>query len=436
MTRAWLAALGVLWASTTAAQTPVQLTLDEALALAVQHNRSLASADMEAQKAEQDLETARSWRFPQFKLEAQASQLLQPIDIHFPEGAFGVPGETTITTPARMSGMINTQIAQPLTQLFSINLGVRMSEVEREVRREDVRNGRLEIVNQVKQLYYGILQTESAIGAADHAITLLREVNRTVNERLVRQVVLKNDALDVDARLAEAEHARLRLRNALATQKEQLNQLLGRDVLTPFTTAGVPPPTTSEVDVAAARSEALEGRPDIRQARLRLQQAELGVRIARTEYIPDVSLAVSYLSPLNVDGAPRQIATAGLQLQWEPFDWGRRGRAVAAKEIEVRQARNALRDTEDRVVLEINAAHRKLDEARSQLRVATITKDAAQEAARVRTTQFQAQAVLLSDVLQAESGLADASNDYQQALLTLWQARAEYEHALGQDAGQ
>jgi len=444
MNRGLLVVIAVLSGSAASAQSASQLSLDEAIALAVRNNRTIASAELQAQKADEDLQTSRSYRMPQFKLEGQASGLLRPVDIHFPAGAFGTfPGvgpipssESTITTPQGLAGLIDATVSQPLTQLFRINLSVRMSEVARDVEREQVRVGRLEVVNQVKQLYFAILQTESALGAADHAITLLREVNRTVDERLIRQVVLKKDSLTVVARLAEAEHVQLRLRNTLASQKEQLNQLMGRDVSALFETIGPPPPTVEEINTTAARAQALEARPDVRQARLRVQQVEIGRKIARAESIPDVSLAVSYLSPMNIDGAPRQIARAGVQFQWEPFDWGRRGREVASKDLEIRQARNALRDAEDRATLEINAAHRKLTEARSQLRVASLGRESFNEAARVKTMQFQSQAVLLSDVLQAQSDLADANNDFQQALLAVWQARADYEHALGQDVTQ
>ena len=285
-------------------------------------------------------------------------------------------------------------------------------------------------------MYYGILQTESALEATDHTISLLAEVNRTVEERLLRQVVLRSDALASTARLAEVEHTRLTLRHTMASQKEQLNQLLGRDVRTAFETTGPPPPSVMEAHVDAAVARALDTRPDVAQARLRLHQAELAKRVAKSDSIPDVSLAVSYLSPLNIEGAPRNIATLALQFQWEPFDWGRRGRTVATRDLEIAQARNAVRDAEDKAVLEINASYRRVEEARSQMRVASATQEARRETARIRANQFKVQAVLLSDVLHAEADQASADSDHQQALLALWQARADYEHALGQDVTQ
>jgi len=442
MTRTFVVLAAMVWASVASAQsTGERLTLDRAVALAIEHNRTLDNAAIDEQKAEEDLATARTYRLPQFGLDAQVAQLLRPIDVQFKQGAFGTfPGigpvpatDTNITTGMTPTMMIQGKASQPLTQLFRLNLNVRLNEATRDVSREQLRAGRLEIVNTVKRQYYAILQTESAIDSTDHTIRLLREVNRTADERLLRQVVLKNDVLASNVRLAEAEHSMLTLQNALASQKEQLNQLMGRDVRTSFETDGPPLPVIAEINHEAAVNEALESRPDLRQARIRLQQAELGRRIARTDYIPDVSLAVSYLSPINIEGAPRQIATAGIQLQWEPFDWGRRGRAVAAKDLEVRKARNGVRDAEDKVVLEINTAHRHIEEARSRLKLAAMAQESARETVRIRANQFRAQSALLSDVLNAEATMADANDDYQQALLALWQADADYERALGQE---
>jgi outer membrane protein TolC len=446
MNRAFFVVVAVVcFASVAPAQpTAARLSLDEAVALAIQHNRQLESAGMQVARAENDVETAHSRLFPSFSIDAQAAQLLAPVDVNFKAGTFGtLPGggpipatDSVITTEPQLTMFVNAQVWQPLSQIGRIKLNVRMSEASRDIQREQVRAARLELVTSVKKLYFAILQTESSLAAAEHSISLLKEVSRTVDERLLRQVVLRTEALDVGARIAQAEHSRLTLRHALATQKEQMNQLIGRDVRTAFETLGPPAPSIAESHPEAALAQALDARPDIVSARLRLQQAELAHKSAKAESIPDVSVGVSYLSPFNIDGAPRQIATAGVQLQWEPFDWGRRGRTVASRDLEIRQARNSVRDAEDKAILEINTAFRRVEEARSRLQVARLSQDSARETMRVRSTQYQAQSVLLADVLRADASQADADNEYEQALLALWQAGADYEHALGQEVTQ
>ena len=226
------------------------------------------------------------------------------------------------------------------------------------------------------------------------------------------------------------------LRHTLASQKEQLNQLIGREVQTPFDVLDVPDMTIEEVDLAIAQGRAMESRPDVKQARIRVQQAELARKVAKADLLPDVGLAVTYYSPLNIDGAPRQIATAAIQAQWEPWDWGRKGRTVASKDLDIRQARNGVREAEDHAVLEVNSRFRGLEAARAQLRAARISQDVARENARVRVTQYDVQAALLADVLQTQAALADSDNQYQQALVAFWNARAEFERALGEETAQ
>ena len=219
----------------------------------------------------------------------------------------------------------------------------------------------------------------------------------------------------------------------MVSQKERLNQLMGRDVRTPFDITGVPEGELAAVDLDGAQSRALDSRPEVREARLKLEQAKTAHRIARADRLPDVSLSLSYLSPMNIDGAPRNIASVGVQFQWEPFDWGRRSRTVASRQIGVQQADNAVRDQEDRAVMDVGAQYRRLTEARMSLRVAALAQEQAREISRVRADQYRVQAVLLSDVLQAAAAQADADNQFQQAIAGLWLARAEFERALGEE---
>jgi outer membrane protein TolC len=443
MTRTVLAlVVALVTAASAGAQTagPV-LTLDEAVWIAIERNRTLQNAALSTERAALEVETARTRRLPVFGVEAQAARLLRPVDVMFPQGAFGefesvgpVPAtDTTVTTAAQLTFMFSSRVSQPVTQLIQANLNVHLSEAALEYEHEQVRATRLALVASVKRAYYAILQASSAMVAAEANARLLGELDRVVGNRVAQQVVLRADGLDVQRRLAQVELDLVTLRHSVATGKEQLNQLLGRNVQTPFDVAGMPDPLRPGLDLDVIRDRAVSERPDVKQARLRMQQADLSQRIAKAEVIPDVSLTFESLMPINVDGAPRNISTFGIQLQWEPFEWGRRGRTVAARGIEMRQAANALTDVESRAAIEINGHFRKVEEARARLRVAALSQETAGETARVRLAQFQSQAALLSDVLQSQAAFADTNNQYQQALLSLLTASADLEQSLGEE---
>ena len=64
--------------------------------------------------------------------------------------------------------------------------------------------------------------------------------------------------------------------------------------------------------------------------------------------------------------------------------------------------------------------------------MAESARDAEQERLRNQTGAYSQQAILLSDLLQQQASLATAEDQYRQALLGFWTARADFERALGE----
>jgi len=48
-------------------------------------------------------------------------------------------------------------------------------------------------------------------------------------------------------------------------------------------------------------------------------------------------------------------------------------------------------------------------------------------------TQYEVRAALLSDVMLAESNLAESDDQYTRALASFWTALADLDHALGEE---
>jgi outer membrane protein len=417
------------------------LTLEQAVALALGDNRQVKNAALEVSKFDDRAAATRTQRLPEFKVTVLGSQLLSRLDFRFDKGAFGnypgvgpIPGnDTTISTPRSPNVVIVGQINQPLSQLYRIGLGLRRLDVGREMAAERARLQRQTVVNDVRRAYYAVLQTESALHTATEAIKLYQELDRVTGEYVVQRVALKAEGLEVKTRLAKAEFDSGRLRDQLASQKEQLNQLIGRDINTEFSVSPTPALSYYETDPAAARARALEQRPEIQEARLKVKHAEYDRRIKRSEYIPDVSLTFNYISPQNLNFVPRQISSVGVMMSWEPFDWGRKKRELAEKGKAIEQAQHDERETESLVLMEVNSKFRKLQQTRQLLAVNQLAQEAAREQVRVTSNRYAVQAALLRDVLQAQTSLAEANHQYQQSLLDFWAARADFEKAIGGD---
>jgi outer membrane protein TolC len=418
------------------------LTLEQAISLALQANRLVRNAGLEVRKFEAQLAAAHTQRLPAFNWYTLGGVRLTELNFYFDSGVFGVfpgigpvpPANTAIKAPRQPAAVLVGRVDQPLSQQYRIGLGLRQLAVGRDLAREQERAQRQSIVNDVKRAYYGILEAQSALEAVEESITLYEELDRLTEQYVLQQVSLKSDSLDVKTRLAQAQYGALSLRNPLATQKEHLNSLMSRDLLTEFRVAPVQEVHWAEIDLAAARLAALDRRPEIRQARLKVRQAEYDRRSKKAENIPNVGLNFTYLSPINFGSlVPSNIATVGLVLDWEPFDWGRKKHELAQKTFTVEQAELGLREAQDQVAIEVNSKYRRFQETRQLLVVARLAQDTSREKLRVVKDRYSQQAVLLKDVLQLQTALADADNQYQQALLSYWLAKADFEKALGED---
>jgi outer membrane protein TolC len=438
-----VAALGLPAAAFPQAAAPPAevLTVEEAVALALQNNRRVASAAMDVQRAEARVDAYRTYRLPSFDLQANAGTMLNALSMTFPGGAFGtfpdigpIPAvDTVVDVPRSLSGYVSATVAQPLTQLRRIGLGTKLQEISRDGEKQKLRSERAGVAAETRRLYYALLQGQAALAAADDQVKVFQEMSRVVAEHMAEESALPADALDIKARLASAEYAPARARNDLATRKEQMNHLLGRDLMHHFTVAEIAQPSAAETDLETALSSAVARRPDLAQARLAVEQADTDQRLKKAESIPDVSVAFTYTSFVNVDLMPTKFAQLGLQLKWEPFDWGRKGKERAEKALQLLQAQSTARETESGARMEVAQTFRRLREAQLFLDAARLAREASHEKLRTMTNRYQEEAALLRELLEAQASASSADARWTEALMTFWMIRADFRKALGED---
>ncbi len=432
-------ALSLLCLGQTESSVPV-LTLSDALSLAEKQNTQLQVSALDVQKAAEQTKEAKTQRFPVIKVYANAGESLQPIELTIPAATLGtypatgpIPAhDSTITTPQRITGFIYGSAGQPLLQLYKINLAVKESRIGEQIAREQLRLQTEQTSQQVKQAYYQLTQLQSQISSADVSVKYLEELTAYTDRNLSQETALKSDSLTAKAKLSQQQYQLLTLRDSLDSQKEALNRLLGRDLRAEFTVQTEPPASQIEVSLSDAQNKALAQRPEMRQARLQTQKAELDVRRERAEYLPDLSAQLTYLSFPNVNFFPQNIVSVGLQLEWQPFDWGYKKHKLAELHSASKQATLTERDARQQILLDVNSSYRKLAEARALLTAQAALQASEREKLRVVMNRYQQKSALLTDFLQQQNSLASADTQYQQALSSFWTAKASFDRALGE----
>ena len=147
--------------------------------------------------------------------------------------------------------------------------------------------------------------------------------------------------------------------------------------------------------------------------------------------MPDVDLMASY-SHNNDDLLPNESLYVGVVLSWEFYDWGRRSSTIAGDRISVSQAMNDLAGTRADVIADVNASLRDVENALAAIEAARISQRAGEEKLRVTQNRYDEQVALLSDLFDADNDLADANDNYIEALLDAYEAQAALSRAMGE----
>jgi len=421
---------------------PDVLSVDDAVKIALADNRTLKIVSLNLDVQKEKLAADKTRRLPSFNTYIFGSELLSPISYFIPQGQFGccypgigpIPAQNTyLTTPSKPTATVLASASQPLIQLYKINLYLRGQKLSVEQAEQQLREQKDTVVDDVRQAFYKVVQIENQIESTQASIKQYEELDRITLQYVSEQVALQSENLEVKTKLAEEELSLLKLQDKEQTAKETLNDLLGRNINTPCHTAAVAPVSLDEMDLASAQAKALVNNPKVKEGEITVKQADNARALAKSQYLPDLNFSIQYTTPLGYTFVPTNIANAGLEFRWEPFEWGRRKHDVNEKTINVEQSKLELENTRAKILINVGDQFRSLKEARVALLVAQAAQTSSREKLREVTLQYGQQTKLLRDVLQQQSSVDKANSDYDDALAYFWSAKASFEKAIGEE---
>jgi len=140
---------------------PMELTLSQAIDLALKQNRSLKLAQLAVVDSEQKKKIARADYFPQIKNESTAFHMTELEQLVIPEGSLGVgavigplPPKTAVIGQGSLTGYTSgTGLQQPLTQIFKVHEDNRAAIADINSARIQVKQAENDIALKVRQLY-------------------------------------------------------------------------------------------------------------------------------------------------------------------------------------------------------------------------------------------------------------------------------------------
>jgi outer membrane protein TolC len=421
--------LALAWGAVAHAQ-PHRLTLDEAVALASQHNSTVKIAGDKVKQMDARVKEARAGFFPSLTNDSTAVHIANQQHIDISQGALGVypqigpiPGAGVSIEQGKSNfGLSTTTLSLPLTQYFKTRAGVDAGRADAAGARSDLRRSQDEVAYKVKEVYYGILATERRRDAVDAQIRAAEMRITETQNAVVTGVALEVKTAEVRSQIAQAKHVHGQLQDAVADMKEELADLCGLPVDTELQLSLLDGSgSMAAPEVEAAVTAALEHNPEVEAATHQLEKARAGLRAARAEYIPEVSVFAQHEYQNGAPFLSHNNGVAGFHMSWTMFEFGKRRGQVSERAAEVAQAEENLTRLRNRVRIDVEKVVRKLNRAETGVNSASQLVAATTEGHRVASDQWEAGTANQSVSLDTEASMLTAQADL---------LRAEYDRSV------
>ncbi len=429
------------------------MAVDEAIRAAWRHHPGLAASTAQVEAARADAAAARDARLPALTVTAKGVATDEPMTafgLRLDQQRIGAAdfAPARLNSPALIGGVgLGASVAMPIYAGGRLAAGRDAAMAQAGAEARSLEWQRQEAALAVVQTYFAAQASAQAVRHAEEQLGQARETERFVTARNRQGLVLDADVARAVAFRAQAEAELASTRQQLASARSGLALLAGEEAagaeLTSRLEEGSPAPGTARGQSGANEPGSGPGpaglpsdrvvpaprRPDLDAARLRVDAARSAVVAARGSLLPQISAQAGVETMRSALDQGATWVSLGVVARWQL------GLAelhtTDAAQARARAAESALRWQEDQARREVDEARRAVETA--DLRVASALEAvAASESARsLRIARHRQGLLPLTDVLDAEAGLAGARALLVHSRLEARVARARLELAMG-----
>ena len=395
--------VSLLLLSSAAAAQDAPLTLERAVALAIERNERGAIAESTVEAAEARVSRARTAFFPRVDINGNYRN-------DFPD-----PTERTLSTTALVTQPIFDARVFPL---------FRQARFARDAARFGAVESKRLVGFDAAAAFLTTLSFEQVLLAAERRRTFAQTNLNDVRARFEAGLVSSNDVTRAELELATAVRGVAEARGDVEAARVELENLLKADVDGPLappesllTAAGAAP----AMDIPAAQQR----RSDIAAERASVEALRAFADEPRARFLPSVGLSAQ---TRNINDGPvtarEQDGSVGLSFSWPVFDAGVRRAETAERNALVRGAELELEASLRDVERQVRGADVQLRTEQAALREATAAVRAARKNAEETLILYReglASALELADANQRlfEAEVAEATATYRMALAYL-----------------
>lgn len=339
-------------------------------------------------------------------------------------------------------------LTQPLYMGGKIRAYDRITRLAEQAAGEQHTMEEQDLLVSVDEAYWRIVALQSKKRLAESFLETVKKLDGDVDKLINEGMATKADGLSVKVKVNEAEVAIIQVDNGLVLSRMALAQLCGLPLDSSFTLTDEHEDFTGDEAInlavtlqpnAANRSAvetALAHRPELRALNIAAQVKREEVKVARSEYMPNLALTAGYLvsNPNMFNGFEKKFGgtwSAGVVLKVPIITWGDRFYKVRQAKAEAAMAETRVDEVREKITLQVNQNRQKLQEAQQRLNTALRSKEQADENLRIANLGMKEGVIPVSNVLQAQTAWLSAYSTLVEAEIDVRLADLYLMRALG-----
>ncbi|GEP95061.1 TolC family protein [Chitinophaga cymbidii] len=405
------------------------LSLQECLRYAVNNNQRLAVSRLEEEIGRQKTAEVRAQALPQVNANGNLTDNLKKQVLVLPGELTGEPGKTTLveagtTWNASASAELNQQLFNQ-----SVFTGLKAAKSGEEYYALQTQQTKENVIYDVANLYYQLLVKKERMHVLDTNIIKLTQLVSTTHSQFENGLAKKIDLDRIKVNLVNYQTQKSQLENQLKVQENQLKQKMGMPIETPI---GLPSLELSDIERKAAGTADFAGfNLDNRTETRLLKKTEELQTYQKKAYLAEYFPSLAFKGNYSYNGMSNKfdlfnssstanwfsMASVGLTLRIPIFDgFARRSRVNQSNYTLQKVARQL---EENKINLNASYENARLQMLNNLSTIKTQKENVALADEVYYSTQnnYNLGLASLTDLLNAETSLAEAQNSYNEALL-------------------
>ncbi len=329
------------------------------------------------------------------------------------------------------------EIRQPLFTGFALTSAYELARLGVDLSQTELELAKLNLALRIKEAYFDILIADKAAEVAEKDLEA-RQASADVARSLYQVGMIPlNELLQAEVTVANSEQAVVRLRNEAKLARSAFNTILARPVAEPVEVEDIIEYTPVDGTLDEFIETAQRKRPEIRAVAINILQADEEVRLAQSDYFPEIDLVGGYTRqgddpwPNGTAFTDSNALEARAELRWTFWEWGKTLYSTKEKESVKNQLLKSKEEIEVNISLDVQRALLDVETAEKNIPTTQKAVEQGEEGLRVSQERYKAQVTIIDEVLLAQTRLTEARLFYYRALYGHHLAKARLLRAMG-----